>query len=197
MLQHGPANEHVHKHLGMKDLSRVRAINTKTKKRTPDCRTDCDCHRPPHNVKDPGKSLACAGACTDVCPAIITKEYLEALEEEAPWPQLHELVRLGADIDLFAAGTTSALHLAIGQSNEEEVAWCLDNGADVYIRSEVGENAFDILAGVQSVAIAEVLLAHDTRQLPWQWYIAFVRAIHGDNTNEAFIDVVSGFVEEE
>ena len=55
----------------------------------------------------------------------------------------------------------------------------------------------DILAGVQSAAIAEVLLAHDTRQLPWQWYIAFVRAIHGDNTNEAFIDVVNGFVEEE
>ena len=74
----------------------------------------------------------------------------------------------------------------------------LPGGADVYIRSEVGENAFDILAGVQSVAIAEVLLAHDTRQLPWQWYIAFVRAIHGDNTNEAFIDdVVNGFVEEE
>ena len=89
------------------------------------------------------------------------------------------------------------MHLAIGQSNEEEVAWCLDNGADVYIRSEVGENAFDILAGVQDVATAEVLLAHDTRQLPWQWYIAFLRAIHGDNTNEAFIDVVNGFVEEE
>lgn len=87
--------------------------------------------------------------------------------------------------------------MAIDQANVEQVRWCLDNGADAYIRSEVGENAFDILAGVQDVATAEVLLAHDTRQLPWQWYVAFVMAIHGDNTNEAFIDVVSGFVEEE
>lgn len=195
LLLHGPADEHLHKYLGMRDLSRVRAVNKRTNKKTPDCREDCDCHRPPHNVKDPRKSMACAGACTSICPAVIKRDYLEALGEVS-WPRIHELVRLGADINLFF-DTASALHVAIDQANVEQVRWCLDNGADAYIRSEVGENAFDILAGVQDVATAEVLLAHDTRQLPWQWYVAFVMAIHGDNTNEAFIDVVSGFVEEE
>jgi len=201
-VEHGPPLENVHKFLTMDDLLRKNAISTASDANTPDCRDKCDCDAPPHNVAEKQKWRACEGACTSMCPQKIQDEFVQMLgrwdEQQqfgdllnpATWSRLKRLVELGADINAFDQSEISFLHAAISTRNVALVAWAIDHGGDIYLRSGFGENAFDILAAHPGIEVGRFLLSRDTKDLPLQWFLAFVTQIHND-VDQAFVEMVN------
>jgi len=201
-VEHGPALEGLHKYMTMDEMKKKRVLSTKTKGGTPKCEDKCDCDAPPHNVVDETKWKACEGACTAVCPQRIQDELIQLLDQwdqqqqmgdllnPATWSRLKRLVELGADINAFDRNEISFLHAAVSTLDVALVRWGVDHGAQIYLRSAFGENAFDILGAHPGVEVGRYLLGLDTRDLPLQWFLAFVTQIHND-VDQAFVEMVN------
>ena len=201
-IEHGPPLENLQKYLSMKELQKRKKISKATLQNTPDCDDKCDCDTPPHNLADEQKWKACEGACTSICPKIIQDEFVQLLgrwdEQQqmgdllnpATWSRLKRLVELGADINSFDLSEISFLHAAISTRDVVLVEWAVNHGSRIYLRSGFGENAFDILGAHPDVAVGRYLIGLDTRDLPLQWFLAFVTQIHNDVV-QAFVQMVN------